>query len=90
MIELGGNIKLNNFEGIEPALLIVVKKVVGNYTRKISESFDNFKEVLVDLENTNDNKITVKVTADKEYASEASDKNLFFALDRALSIILKQ
>ena len=90
MIGLGGNIKLNNFEGLEPALLIVIKKVVGNYTKKISESFQNFKEVEISLEDKSSNKISVKVTADKEYTSEASDKNLFFALDRALGTILRQ
>ena len=90
MIELGGSIKLSNFEGIEPALLIVIKKVVGNYTKKISESFKEFKEIMITLEDKSTNKIAVRVKADKEYTSEASDKNLFFALDKALSIILKQ
>ena len=90
MIELGGNIKLDNFESLEPALLIVVKKVVGNYTKKISESFTDFKEVTVKLEDEDLNKISVMVKADKEYTSEAKDKNLFFALDKALNTILKQ
>ena len=90
MIELGGNIKLNNFEGIEPALLIVIKKVVGNYTKKISESFEDFKSIEISLAEKDQNKITVKVEADKKYTSEASDKNLFFALDKALNMILKQ
>ncbi len=90
MIELGGNIKLDNFEGLEPALLIVVKKVVGNYTKKISEAFADFKEIEISLVDKESNKIAVRLTADKEYTSEASDKNLFFALDKALSIIMKQ
>ena len=90
MIELGGSIKLNNFEGIEPALLIVIKKVVGNYTKKISETFKDFKEIMITLEDKPLNKITVHVKADKDYTTEASDKNLFFALDKALSTILKQ
>ncbi len=90
MIELGGNIKLNNFEAIEPALLIVIKKVVGNYTKKISESFKDFKGVEVILDSSGLYTISVKLTADKEYTSEATDKNLFFALDKALGTILKQ
>ena len=90
MIELGGNIKLNNFEAIEPALLIVIKKIVGNYTKKISESLENFKELEVTLEDKSANRFIVVVKADKEYISEASDKNLFFALDKALGTILKQ
>ncbi len=90
MIELGGNIKLDNFEALEPALLIVVKKVVGNYTKKISESLQDFKGIIVTLEDKQQNKIKVKVTADKVYEAEATEKNLFFALDKALGAILKQ
>ena len=86
MIELGGNIKLINFDSLEPALLVVVKKVVGNYTKKISESIDSFKGIEVTLEDSS--KINVKVSADKNYEAEAKDKNLFFSLDKALSTIL--
>ena len=31
MIELGGNIKLENFEAIEPGQLIVIKKIAGSF-----------------------------------------------------------
>ena len=86
MIELGGNIKLINFDSLEPALLVVVKKVVGNYTKKISESIDSFKGIEVTLEDSN--KVNVKVSADKNYEAEAKDKNLFFSLDNALNTIL--
>lgn len=86
MIELGGNIKLINFDSLEPALLVVVKKVVGNYTKKISESIDSFKGIEVTLEDSN--KVNVKVSADKNYEAEAKDKNLFFSLDKALNTIL--
>ena len=86
MIELGGNIKLINFDSLEPALLVVVKKVVGNYTKNISESIDSFKGIEVTLEDSN--KVNVKVSADKNYEAEAKDKNLFFSLDKALNTIL--
>ena len=90
MIELGGNIKLVNFDELEPALLIVLKKIVGNYTKTISESIKDFKEIEITLEDKTKNKIKVKVIADKEIIKEAQDKNLFFALDKALAEILKQ
>ena len=89
MIELGGNITLINFDEIEPALLIVIKKIVGNYTKKISESIENFKSIEVTLENKSENKIKVKVESDTINEAEAQDKNLFFALDKALSAVLK-
>ena len=89
MIELGGYIKLINFDDTQPALLIVIKKVVGNYTKKISEKFPDFKNIEITLEDKEANEIRVKVTADKVHETQAKDKNLFFSLDRALGGILK-
>lgn len=89
MIELGGNIKLVNFDDIEPGLLIVLKKLIGNYTKKISESLKDFKSIEVTLEDKEKNKIKVKIEADKTRETEAEDKNLFFALDKTLKEILK-
>ena len=90
MIELGGNITLINFDHIDRNLLIVIKKIVGNYTKKFSESFDDFKSIEVTLEDNEENKIKVKVDATQVKETEAHDKNLFFALDKALGAILKQ
>lgn len=87
MIELGGSIKLINFENLEPALLIVVKKIVGNYTKKISETLKDFKSIEISLDSEEQYKIKVLVEADKKYESEAKDKNLFFALNAALQQI---
>ena len=39
MMQLGGNIQLIGFREIDPARLIVVKKMVGNYVKKISDEF---------------------------------------------------
>ena len=91
MIELSGNIKLINFDSIEPALLIVVKKVVGNYTRKISEAYNDFKSIEVSIEDAELNKIRVRVEVSETIIEkEAHDENLFFALDKALAAVLKQ
>lgn len=88
MIELGGGIKLEGFESIEPSLLIVVKKVVGNYAKKMSEQVSNFKDIIV---NVSDNyKIEAKIIADSEYSSSSTSSNLFFALDKALGEVLNK
>ena len=82
MIELGGNIKLSEFESLEPAQLIVVKKVVGNYAKNISEKVE-FSELLVCLKDKN---VAVKLTTkDKTFEEEESGDNLFFTLDKALA-----
>ncbi len=88
MLELGGGIKLEGFEAIEPSLLIVVKKVVGNYAKKMSEQVTNFKEILVSI--SEKYKIEATLTAESEYNSSSTSSNLFFALDQALSEVLNK
>ena len=88
MIELGGNIKLDGFDNIEPAKLIVVKKVVGLYTKKISEKHQDFKEILVILKSTDPYEIEVKLTTDKEDNKTEQGENLFYVLDKVLSKVV--
>ncbi len=92
MIELGGNIKLVGFRDVEPAKLIVVKKVVGNYARKFAEQITSFEELLVDLKELKDgaDNLTYAVIGQiivdgKEITSEVIHGNLFFGLDQTLS-----
>ncbi|MCD4760104.1 hypothetical protein K8R33_04420 [archaeon] len=90
MIELGGNINLDGFEKIESGNLIVVKKVVGNYTKNISEKVKDFKKITISLKKEGGFLIYVKVDSENEIISEAKASNLFFALDKALSGILNK
>ena len=85
MIELGGNINLENFEEIDKGQLIVIKKVVGNYTKKISEKVEDFKKITVTLVKDSKYKIEVKLETSETKESEAENPNLFFALDQSLS-----
>jgi len=50
MIELGGNIKLKGFSEIDNASLIVIKKIVGNYAKKLAETTDDFQNLILSLE----------------------------------------
>lgn len=89
-MELGGNIFLENFEEVESGKMIVVKKVVGNYTKNISEKSKDFKKITISLKKESNFEIEVKVETDKEIISIAKEDNLFFALDRALSEVLSK
>src|SRR3989344_8111480 len=89
--ELGGNITLVGFKELETSEIIVVKKVVGSYARKMSDSSSNFENLTVTLK-------TVHKTAKSEkyevharlldngqlYTGEAIERNLFVALDTCL------
>ncbi|MEK6936692.1 MAG: hypothetical protein AABW58_01320 [Nanoarchaeota archaeon] len=93
MIELGGNIKLIGFNELDAASLIVVKKITGNYARKISEKTNSsVNELSLELKSSDAQKginSNLKIK-DKEINAEVSDVNLFYALDKALSKLLKE
>jgi len=91
MIELGGNIKLEGFESLEPAKLIVAKKMIGNYVKKINEK-KQYNELLVTLK-VEDKEFSISVICDcgeEKLSGSKTDKNLFFAIDGALQEILRQ
>jgi hypothetical protein len=48
-ITLKGNIALVGFEILEPAEMIIIKKIVGTYVRKLSELGD-YKEMKLNLQ----------------------------------------
>lgn len=82
MITLGGNIKLEGFETLDPASMIIVKKMVGLFAKKAFEKLgtvDSFEVTKVGAD------IAVRILS-KEFAYEgaANDSNLFMALSNAL------
>jgi|TARA_Y100000310_G_scaffold344273_1_gene456131 ribosome-associated translation inhibitor RaiA len=89
MIELGGNINLENFENIDQGQLIVIRKVVGNYTKNISKKYKDFKKITVCIIPETKFKIKVNLETQKTIEKEAENPNLFFAMDQALAKFLK-
>ncbi len=85
MITLGGNITLDGFDELDPGQLIVVKKMVGLFAKKVQDnqgSLDGF-----DVKRDNET-VTVKaVCQDKTFEDSATDKNLFVALSNALKSV---
>jgi len=93
MIELGGNIKLDNFDYVDLPTLIIVKKLVGNYAKKIHDNIAPFDELKLKLIENNVEGKRVELGAsltsnEKVCEAFASDVNLFFAIDKALSKIM--
>ena len=99
MIELGGNITLVGFKELEPAKLIVVKKMIGTYAKKIADQA-GLKELKVELKTTHNKskeadkqKYEIKAnvhTEKKAYNAEITQFNLFYALDEVLGKIIAQ
>jgi ribosome-associated translation inhibitor RaiA len=95
-LQLGGNIQLKGFSTLEPSKLIVVKKIIGNYTKRFSEATDNFQEITLTLksihgEQSNNFEMKAKLLANGgPFTSEINDRNIFFGIDKVLKNIEEQ
>ncbi len=93
MMQLGGNISLAGFKDLEPAKMIVVKKITGNYVKKMQEKSNKFESLHLHLKPIHASKfeLQAKVMVNGQpFNSEVTDFNLFFALDKALAKILEE
>lgn len=91
-IELGGKIQLAGFKDIEPGKLIVVKKVVGNYVRKIEEKNLGFESIHIHLKQVHNSEFEVQVKIminGQPKNGEVTGNNLFVVLDKALNKVLE-
>jgi len=83
MITLGGNISLDGFDDMDPGMLIVVKKIVGLFAKKVSENIGNLDAFEV---RKADKEITVRaVSGEKTLEESSSHDNPFVALSNALT-----
>lgn len=89
-MELGGNIELIGFLEVDGNDLIIIKKIVGNYTKDLADSVDGFERINVTLAQQESPFIVVSaaVVRGKAVSSERKDKNLYFALDASLKDVL--
>ena len=89
-MELGGNITLTGFKTLDKDTLVIVKKIVGTYVKKISEKNDKFQSLTITLKPIHERETSEKyelkanLTGEKQYNSEVTDRNLMFALDKVL------
>ncbi len=93
-IQLGGNIELSGFSEMDSATMIIIKKIIGNYAKKLSESIKNFEKITLAVKAVHKNEKTQKFELHvhlfankKDHMTEITDKNIFFALDKALKKI---
>ena len=93
-LELGGNIELSGFREIDPASMIVVKKIVGNYARKFSNKVE-VQKLKITMKQVHGDESRYEIhstvlTTDTNYISEITDHNLFFVLDKAMKKLEQQ
>lgn len=93
-IELGGNINLIGFKDIEPQKLVVIKKIVGNFVKRLQNHYkEDFNNIVIDLKkiHSSESEIFAKLTiSNKIYNANITDFNLFFTLNKVLKKLEEQ
>ena len=90
-IKLGGNIELTGFSELDGGSMIILKKIVGSYARKFSDTLKDFEKLALELnQQGNELEINAKlIVGGKETSANAKGKNLFVALDSVLKELEK-
>ena len=99
VIELGGNITLVGFRDeavVDKAELVVVKKIVGSYTRKLSDTVSGFEGITITLKPVHKSEeghpkyeLHAKALVNgNPLTSEVVERNLFVGLDDVLKKIV--
>ena len=90
-LNLGGNIELSGFRDIDPGSMVILKKIVGNFAKKLSERNENFQKLHVTMKPVHEREkgekyeIHGRVVMDgKAASSEMIDRNLFYCLDKVM------
>ena len=97
VLRLGGNIELSGFKDIDRPSMIVLKKIVGNYVKRMSELSENFENLSLTMkpvhatEKSELYEIHAKLMDNgKPFVSEVTERNLFVAIDNALKKIISE
>jgi len=96
-MELGGNIQLAGFRDIDGASMVVLKKIIGNHVRKMSEIAKKFESLHVTMKQVHETEKSEKyeihaklLDNGKPLVSEVVERNLFIAVDSALKKIVNE
>jgi hypothetical protein len=94
-MELGGNIVLTGFSERDFTELIVVKKMVGQYTRKMSDTIPDFEGISITLKDVHQGQdkvdiVTKVMLKGEEFAAESVGYNIFVVLDESLKRVQQQ
>ncbi len=95
VLQLGGNIELSGFSSLEPGVMIILKKIVGNYARRMSDKCKNFEKLSLTMKIVHAKEKSEKyelhakaLDSGKQHNSSSIDRNLFVAIDGALKAIM--
>ncbi len=95
-LELGGNIQLTGFRDLDPATLVIVKKIVGNFVKDMSAHNSGFRGLNVTLKSVHEREKSEKyeihahLKTDTVYTAYVVERNLLVGLDSVLKKVEKE
>ncbi len=88
---LGEHIELSGFKDVDRESMIILKKMLGNFARKMLDRKEGFEKIKLHLKMTHETEGSVKfeikgnlIVNGKTDSVEAIDRNLFYAVDTVL------
>ena len=91
VVNLGSTIEIVGFKELDAGSMVILKKIVGNYAKKMSERMKNFEKIKLTMKPVHEREKSeiyeVKghlFTGSHPIIAEETDRNLFFALDKVL------
>lgn len=94
VLNLGGSIELAGFSSLDGGSMIILKKIVGNYAKKMSERSDKFEKLSLVMKPVHEREHSELyeiygklIDNGKLISSKSADRNLFVAVDGALKKI---
>lgn len=95
MIQLGGNIELSGFKEVDGGSMVILKKVVGNYVKKMTDMAENFEKLSLHMKTVHGTEGSEKYEVQaklmdngKAITSEVTERNLFVTVDQALNKVM--
>ena len=96
-LQLGGNIELSGFNKLDNGVMIVLKKIVGNYARRMSEKTSNFERLGLTMKAVHEKEKSELyevhsklIDNGKIITASSTDRNLFVAIDSSLKSVINQ
>ena len=93
-VTLGGNIQLSGFGEVDPADMMVLRKIIGTRAKQFSKKCKNMELLKLTMkkvhgqERSEKYEVHVMIIEDgSRYTSTTTERNLFFAVDGSLKKI---
>ena len=89
-----GNVQLSGFQEVEPAAMIVLRKIIGTHARQFNNKCKNVELLKLTMKKVHGQERSEKhevhamvIDGGNRYTATVTERNLFFAVDGALKKI---